>query len=174
MSWVSAWLLMGGIDSLLPHNKRLKLTVALHKYLRPRSLSVALDGLIEEIQFEQEKFILVGTFKLKNIFKAVLFLFILGGCATSTPYEKSGFGGGYTDFETQPGIYYVSFQGNAYTSKETVIRFWHERAAEICGGTYRYEIVSQGNSSTQHILGDANDINTVHKSRAEGYIKCKK
>lgn len=117
---------------------------------------------------------ILSVFKLNNIIKAVLFLFILGGCATPTPYVKSGLRGGYSDFEAQPGIYYVSFQGNAYTSKETVIRYWHDRAAEICGGTYRYEVVSKGNSSTQHILGDANDINTVQKSRVEGHIKCKK
>jgi len=117
---------------------------------------------------------MLRIFKLKNIIQALLFLFIVGGCATSTPYQKTGFRGGYTDFETQPGIYYVSFRGNAYTSKETVIRYWHQRAAEICEGSDKYEIVSQGASSTQYVVGNASNIDTVHKSRAEGYIKCKK
>src|SRR6266498_1385348 len=77
----------------------------------------------------------------------------LGGCAT--PYQPRGFTGGYTNFETQPGVYYVSFQGNGYTPRETVIKYWHARAAQVCGGNDRYEIVEHGASTTQHIQGNA-------------------
>ena len=94
--------------------------------------------------------------------------------ACVTPYQKAGFSGGYTDFETQPEVYYVSFKGNGYTSKETVVQYWHRRAAEICGGRERYEIVSQDASTTQYIAGSRGQIDTAHKARAEGYIKCKK
>src|SRR2546426_12636489 len=94
------------------------------------------------------------------------------GCVT--PYQMAGFSGGYTDFETQPGVYYVSFKGNGYTSKETVVQYWHRRAAEICGGRERYEIVSQDASTTQYISGSRGQIDTTHKARAEGYIKCEK
>src|SRR5215831_13652431 len=98
-------------------------------------------------------------------------LLVLSGCAT--PYQPKGFAGGYTDFETQPGIHYVSFRGNGYTSKDTVIQYWHQRAAEVCGGRDRYEIVSQGASTTPYITGNAANISTVHKASAEGYIRCK-
>lgn len=94
----------------------------------------------------------------------------LSACAT--PYQAAGFRGGYTDFETQPGIYYVSFKGNGYTSKETVIKYWHRHAAEICGGSDRYQIVKHDTSTTQHVAGTGYGIVTVHKSRAEGYIRC--
>jgi hypothetical protein len=96
---------------------------------------------------------------------------VLSSCAT--PYQKAGFRGGYTNFETQPGVYYVSFKGNGYTSKETVIQYWHRRVAEICGGCDRYEIIGQDASTTQHLTGDQDQIVTFHKSRAEGYIRCK-
>ena len=123
---------------------------------------------------EREAYIMLNIHR-RISFTAIFFVvFVVGGCATSTPYQKSGLRGGYTDFETQPSIYYVSFRGNAYTRKETVIRYWYQRAAEICGGTDRYEIVSQETSSNQYITGDVNNIDTAHKSRAEGYIKCKK
>lgn len=45
-------------------------------------------------------------------------LFIYAGTtlvlfACVTPYQPKGFTGGYANFETQPGVYYVSFQGTA-------------------------------------------------------------
>lgn len=92
--------------------------------------------------------------------------------ACATPYQARGFSGGYANFETQPGVYYVSFQGNGYTPRETVIRYWHTRAAEICGGNDRYQIVQHGASTTQHIQGDASGIVTFNKHRAEGYVRC--
>jgi hypothetical protein len=95
---------------------------------------------------------------------------VLFGCATT--YQARGFSGGYTSFETQPGVYYVSFQGNGYTPRETVIRYWHTKAAEICGGNDRYQIVQHGASTTQHIHGDASGIVTFNKHQAEGYIRC--
>ena len=96
---------------------------------------------------------------------------VLSACVT--PYQKVGYTGGYTDFETQPGIYYVSFKGNAYTSKETIILYWHRRAAEICGGPGRYEILSQDSSVNPYLSGGSSDVSTVYKARAEGYIRCK-
>ncbi len=100
----------------------------------------------------------------------------LSGCAIlyhATPYQKAGFTGGYTDFETQPGIYFVSFTGNAFTSKETIILYWHRRTAEICGGPDRYEILSQDSSVIPYTFGDSSGVSTVYKARAEGYIRCK-
>ena len=98
-------------------------------------------------------------------------MLVLPGCVT--PYQPKGYLGGYTDFETQPGIHYVSFRGNGYTSKDTVIQYWHQRAAEVCGGRDRYEIVSQGASTESYITGTSTNIETVHKASAEGYIRCK-
>ncbi len=95
---------------------------------------------------------------------------LLISCAT--PYQPKGFSGGYTDFETQPGIYFVSFRDNGYTSRDIVIRYWHQRAAEICGGRQGYEIISSDALTTQHIGGTKGSLTTVHKSSKEGYIRC--
>ena len=51
------------------------------------------------------------------ILTAITFVVAIFLSACATPYQPAGFSGGYTDFETQPGIYYVSFKGNGYTSK---------------------------------------------------------
>jgi len=101
------------------------------------------------------------------------YILLLSGCG-STPYQPSGYTGGYTDFETQPGIYYVSFRGNGYTDKDTVVKYWHQRAAEICQGRDRSEIVSQNTATTQDVSGFKGNVSTVHRNSAEGYIQCKK
>ena len=98
-------------------------------------------------------------------------ILLLYGCATS--YQPKGATGGYTDFETQPGIHYVSFRGNAHTDKDTVIKYWHQRAAEICQGRNRYEIVSQNASTRQDVGAIEGYLFTLNRHSAEGYIRCK-
>ena len=117
------------------------------------------------------------------------------GCCLRTPYQSHGFfRGGYEDFEAQPGVYYVSFKGNALTSKTTVAKFWHRRCADICGGQSNYKIIEHNVSTSQHIssspavgsyagsyAGDAGSsagsytggsVSSYTTSRAEGYISC--
>lgn len=42
------------------------------------------------------------------------------GCATS--YQPKGFTGGYEEVEIQPGVYFLEFSGNRYTSLPTVVK----------------------------------------------------
>lgn len=60
----------------------------------------------------------------------------LAGC--ETPYQPRGWNGGYTDFEAQPGVHYVSVEASRGTGYPTARRYWHRRAAEVCGGADRY------------------------------------
>ncbi|MCX4241544.1 CC0125/CC1285 family lipoprotein [Paraliomyxa miuraensis] len=118
-------------------------------------------------------------------------------CWVKTPYApaSSGFRGGYSDFEAQPSVHFVSFEGNGFTSRDEVIAGWHQRAAEICGGPSKYQIISHSAATTTHsqtIGSDQIDAtatthgNTTYvegtiteapeiqfdKSRAEGYVRC--
>ncbi len=116
-------------------------------------------------------------------------------CFVKTPQAPAGFRGGYNDFETQPGVHFVSFQGNGFTSRDEVIAGWHARAAEICGGPARYEIISQSAATSSHtatfgssrvdatattygnttyVRGTVTEPSEIHydKSRAEGYVRC--
>lgn len=116
-------------------------------------------------------------------------------CSVKTPYAQSGFRGGYNDFEAQPGVHFVSFQGNGFTSRDEVIAGWHQRASEICGGSSRYEIISQSAATSSHtatlgssrvdatattygnttyVQGTVTEPTQIHydKSRAEGYVRC--
>ena len=63
---------------------------------------------------------------------------MLFNTACETPYQPRGLSGGYTDFEAQPGVHYVAFEARTGTSYPTVRKYWHRRAAEVCGGPDSY------------------------------------
>lgn len=101
----------------------------------------------------------------------IALFFMLTGCASRTWIDS---------FETQPGVYYVSVDGNGYTSKETIVRTFHARASRICGGVDKYDLVSQSDSSTSSSFKmptynpyQAQQNFTSHKPGVEGYIRCK-
>ena len=79
---------------------------------------------------------------------------VVGACAPSeppvepTPYQAydglSAPGhppGGYYSAELGPGVYLVTFRGTVATSEETVSAFANRRAAELCGGDHRFEVL---------------------------------
>jgi hypothetical protein len=56
-------------------------------------------------------------------------LFFLSGCAT--PYQPSGFGGGYSETQLAPDMFRTTFRGNGYTSAERTQDFAMLRAADL-------------------------------------------
>ena len=95
-----------------------------------------------------------------------------GQLACATPYQHRGFRGGYSDFEAQPGVHYVAFEGNGFTSRATVAEYWHQRAAEICGGRDRYQVLSQQAASELFVTGSGGNVQSGRKPSMEGYITC--
>lgn len=67
---------------------------------------------------------------------------ILVSC--STPYQQSSFTGGSDVRELRPDVYRVSFQGNGYTTRESVQVYWLYRAAQLAveKGYAGFEILS--------------------------------
>ncbi len=115
---------------------------------------------------------------------------LASGCFAKTQYKPTDFRGGYSDHEVQPDVHFVSFSGNGFTRRDEVILGWHRRAAELCRGRSRYEIIDQNTQTTSNktpdrytatarTYGDVTYVDarvdegiTVTKSRAEGYIRC--
>jgi hypothetical protein len=114
---------------------------------------------------------------------------VVSGCAT--PYQPSGMRGGYEDYRVGAGAIMVTFDGNGYTSESAVVRMWHRRAAEVCGGPEQYVVldseksssVSEGvSTSTTNVTFDGNNHATATtttqpgmrwtKHRLEGLIRC--
>lgn len=103
---------------------------------------------------------------------AFAILFLLAGCAGPTPYQNRTGGEGYYDYEIQPGIHFVSFRGNGQTSRSTVMDYWYRRAAEICGGEDRFEVIGMNASGDEVVVGTPSLLNTYTLPAVEGRIRC--
>jgi hypothetical protein len=99
----------------------------------------------------------------------VVILFV--GCAT--PYESSGFLGGYSDTALAPDVYLISFQGNGYTAPERARDFAFLRAADLTlAHGYRYFAIFNategGNSGAINLPGQS--YTTVNAQRVGGAV----
>ncbi len=65
-----------------------------------------------------KKFIIVATIAL-----------LMQGCAT--PYQATGFTGGYDEIQLDENVFKVSFRGNGYTGRERATNFTLLRSAEL-------------------------------------------
>jgi hypothetical protein len=71
------------------------------------------------------------------------------GCATT--YQKSGFGGGYSETQLDINVFKVSFRGNRHTDKERVADFTLLRSAELAlKNGYQYFAIINSNSHASH------------------------
>lgn len=100
-------------------------------------------------------------------------LLILLGCAGPTPYQKRDAGEGYYDYESRPGVHFVSFDGNGRTPREVAITYWHRRAAEICGGPDQYEVLGMDASGRKVFPPSPTVIREYTLPHVEGLIRCK-
>jgi hypothetical protein len=82
--------------------------------------------------------------------KCIVAIFIipfLFGCAT--PYQQSGFSGGFTETRIDKNIFKVSFAGNGYTSGNRAYDFTLLRSAELTlEHGYKYFVIIQSSDDT--------------------------
>jgi hypothetical protein len=83
-----------------------------------------------------------GLCMLFRVLMTAALAVILASCAT--PYQQSGLTGGADVRELRPDVYRVTFQGNGYTTRETVQVYWLNRCAELAveKGFAGFEILS--------------------------------
>lgn len=98
---------------------------------------------------------------------------LLAGCAGPTPYQKRTGGEGYYDYEVQPGIHFVSFRANGRTSRSAVMDYWYRRAAEVCGGEDRFEVLGMNAAGDEVVVGTPSLIDTYTLPAVEGRIRCR-
>jgi len=66
------------------------------------------------------------------MFRVLLAAVVAVGLAScATPYAQQGFTGGFNVQELRPDVFRVSFQGNGYTTRETVQVYWLYRCAQL-------------------------------------------
>lgn len=125
---------------------------------------------------------------------SIIALSLLASFGCRTPYQRQGRLGGYSDYQAGTDAIYVSYAGNGFTDASTIIRYWHLRAAEVCGGSDKYEVLARTDRSTTEVGASRSTFNgsatthgnyttysgtavhsapiTVTKLTAEGYVRC--
>jgi hypothetical protein len=105
----------------------------------------------------------------------LVILFILSSC--STPYQKNGFRGGFSEQRLASDIFQVEFKGNGYTGFATVQNYLLKRCAEIAHENgYTHFIMSGRNAHTDqlHFLNKRFDnyvIDTTTRHQGFAVIK---
>ncbi len=88
---------------------------------------------------------------------------LLASCATT--YQPMGATGGYRDFQTAGNQYTVYFNGNGYTSSDTVYQFFLTRAAELALNNHYtsfYVVKVQDDSTRQTVVVPGQSYTTSH------------
>src|SRR5690242_10248200 len=75
------------------------------------------------------------SLKLKH---GAAMVFLLCGCAT--PYQKASDSQslGYNEEKIGEGVYKLTYMANALTQAEDALKYWHQRARELCA-SYDYD-----------------------------------
>lgn len=71
------------------------------------------------------------TRTIRPLFATLASTVVLFGCAVATPYQPSGFTGGYSEAPLSEHSYKVVFGGNGHASAERIWSFWIYRCAEL-------------------------------------------
>ena len=83
-----------------------------------------------------------------KIIVSFIILTLLGGCV-STPYQSSGFRGGYDDIQLSENKFKVSFSGNNFAGRAKVVDYSLLRSAELClENNFKYFIIEDRDVST--------------------------
>jgi hypothetical protein len=88
--------------------------------------------------------------KATRVFFVAAAVSLVAGCAT--PYQSTGFRGGYSETLLAPDVFRIYFRGNAFTSIERAQDFALLRAAELARerGFAYFAIVDESSSSSVH------------------------
>lgn len=92
----------------------------------------------------------------------ILLVSILLSVGCATPYQPSGFRGGYKEVQIVEGEYDLTFYFNAFfvVFGKSADNYWHQRASELCGGPESYTVIE----------GPAKDV--MPKAKIYGKIRC--
>jgi hypothetical protein len=95
-------------------------------------------------------------------------LCLLAGCAT--PYQSTGFSGGFSETQLAPDVFRVFFRGNGYTSGERAQDFAMLRAADIClqHSFTCFAVLDESNSTEAHSFTTQGEAYTTGSAYAYG------
>ena len=105
-----------------------------------------------------------------NYSAVIALALIIASCAT--PYQNTGFRGGYSDTALAPDVYRVSFQGNGFTSSDRAqdLALLHAADVTLSHGFRYFGIVNQASSSTLFSITESGDF--IYKPKSGLLIQC--
>lgn len=103
--------------------------------------------------------------------RLILAIVLLTSCAT--PYQESGWRGGYYELAVAAEIYQVNFAGNGYTGIMTVKAYWLRRCAELTKlkGFQFFEVVGTDSGTDTSAYSQSGNVTIVNKHTATGTIR---
>jgi hypothetical protein len=116
----------------------------------------------------------------------MIVLGLLLGLGCVTPYQRTGFTGGYDDTKVREAEHFIEVRGNAFTSKTTLVNYFHRRARELCAqegfDDYSYSATTEAevgrtgstytaNSRTTAYGGVARSSTTIRENPGITYTK---
>lgn len=112
---------------------------------------------------------------------AVACLALVSGCAT--PYQSTGFTGGFSETQLAPNVFRIRFNGNGWTSDERASDFALLRAAELSlGAGCKYfglideaqssstQVISTPGTSSTYVYGSGNYATTTYNPGSTFFV----
>lgn len=116
---------------------------------------------------------------MKTIIPALALLCSIG-CAT--PYQASGFAGGFTETQVAEDAFEVAFAGNGYSNRQRTVDFCLLRCAELASShSFSYFIIlgaDQGTNTSYYSTGSVSGSSysgttiPINKPSSRNTIKC--
>lgn len=98
---------------------------------------------------------------LMKTFFVLSFMLALAGCVT--PYQRTGFTGGFSETRLQENVFSVYFRGNGYTSRERSTDFALLRGAELTMEYgFKFFIISDSTQDTTTSYYNTGGASTTH------------
>lgn len=100
---------------------------------------------------------------MRSFFLALLAVALLQACAT--PYQRSGFSGGYSETQLDSNVFRVSFRGNGFTNRDKAADLVLLRSAELTltnGFKYFSVIDADSYTSTSQISTPTTSYTNAH------------
>lgn len=93
--------------------------------------------------------------------------------ACATPYQASGFRGGYEDRDLGGGRWMISVEVNSYTSRSTAAEYTYRRAGELC--PYGFDLIDADRSSRNFYASfdGGKTVQNMPKSSAMLIVQCR-
>lgn len=117
---------------------------------------------------------------MKNFFLIIGLCFLVAACS-ATPYQKKDYWGiGYNEAEIEPGVFFLEYTADEYSSMADAVRYWHQRAKALCNEKEKkgYEMIDpkQDISSPYAaggVIGGSTTLVGIYEyPRYTAYLRC--